>query len=291
MPGHSRRSGFGKIALRLIVPEVVFAWLSIAARVPESSSVLPSALSAMALTEPFVRASCACGMSAAANVNITAIGWTWLITTKAFGSLGEPRVVLEWMMLPTSSRRIPATERRHQLGVAQLGLGVLDRRMVGFDRGLLLSDDRLLCGDLLFRCKPLFGERHVSAKIELPVFEVSLVASKIGLSLVELRLVRARIELGQELAFLDRLAILEVDADNLLRDHATDGCQVERRHIADPSQHDREILFLDRGRVVDAILISHEPGASGACCQRTSRRSPRCKVISTIGGTRACSSG
>src|SRR6516225_6955594 len=211
IPGHSLRSGLGKIALRLIVPEVVFAWLSIAARVPESSSVLPSALSAMALTEPFVRASCACGMSAAANVNITAIGWTWLITTKAFGTLGEPRVVLEWMMLPTSSRRIPATERRHQLGVAQLGLGVLDRRMVGFDRGLLLSDDRLLCGDLLFRCKPLFGERHVSAKSSPFLTDWPSLKSMLTICSVTMLLT---------------------------------GCQVERRHIADPSQHDREILFL-----------------------------------------------
>src|ERR1700730_13238550 len=58
MPGHSLRSGLGKIALRVIVPEVVFAWLSIAASVPVSSSVLPSALHAMALTVPFAIASC-----------------------------------------------------------------------------------------------------------------------------------------------------------------------------------------------------------------------------------------
>jgi hypothetical protein len=34
-------------------------------------------------------------MSDTPSVNITLIGWTWLITTKAFGSLGKPRVVLE----------------------------------------------------------------------------------------------------------------------------------------------------------------------------------------------------
>ena len=95
MPGHSLRSGLGKIALRVMVPEVVFAWLSIAASVPVSSSVLPSALSAIAFTGPFASASWTSGMSAAANVNITLIGCTWLMTTKAFGSLGEPRVVLE----------------------------------------------------------------------------------------------------------------------------------------------------------------------------------------------------
>ena len=47
----------------------------------------------------------------------------------------------------------------------------------------------------------------------------------------------------------------------------------------------------DLRAIVDAICISHEPAASGACCRRTFRRSPRCKAISTIGGTKACSSG
>jgi hypothetical protein len=38
---------------------------------------------------------------------------------------------------------------------------------------------------------------------------MSLVAGKIGLRLVELRLIGARIELGQELALLDRLPVLK----------------------------------------------------------------------------------
>jgi hypothetical protein len=62
------------MALRPIVPEAVLAWLSIAARVPVSSSILPSALEATTSTEPFARASCTGKMSAAAKVNITLIG-------------------------------------------------------------------------------------------------------------------------------------------------------------------------------------------------------------------------
>jgi hypothetical protein len=50
------------------------AWLSIAASVPVSSSVLPSTLNAIALTAPFASASCTSGMSAAVKVNITLIG-------------------------------------------------------------------------------------------------------------------------------------------------------------------------------------------------------------------------
>jgi hypothetical protein len=51
MPGHNLRSGLGKIALSVIVPEVVFAWLSIAASVPVFSSVLPAEPNAMAFCE------------------------------------------------------------------------------------------------------------------------------------------------------------------------------------------------------------------------------------------------
>jgi hypothetical protein len=35
-------------------------------------------------------------------------------------------------------------ERRHQFRVAELGLGIFDRRLIGFDRGRFLSDFGLL---------------------------------------------------------------------------------------------------------------------------------------------------
>src|SRR6476659_7625363 len=74
---------------------------------------------------------------------------------------------------------------------------------------------------------------------------MGLVTSEIGLRLVELRLKGARIELGQELAFFDKLAILEVDADDRFCDHAADRRRVERRNVSDPGQHDREIALLN----------------------------------------------
>ena len=54
--------------------------------------------------------------------------------------------------------------------------------------------------------------------------------------------------LRQELALFDVLAFLEVDAEDLFRDQAAHRCRIERRDIADPGQHDRKILSLDRGR-------------------------------------------
>src|SRR3954454_8299290 len=77
---------------------------------------------------------------------------------------------------------------------------------------------------------------------------MGLVAGEIGFRLIELRLKGARVELGQELALFDGLAVLEIDADDRFRDHAADRRRVQRRNIADPGQHDREILLFDGGR-------------------------------------------
>ena len=91
-------------------------------------------------------------------------------------------------------------ERRHQLGVAQLGLGVLNRRLIGFDRGFELRDLGLLRGYLLLWGKALLLQRNIPTEVELRIFEMGLVADEIRLRLVELRLISARIELGQQVA-------------------------------------------------------------------------------------------
>ena len=41
------------------------------------------------------------------------------------------------------------------------------------------------------------------------------------------------------------MRILEVDAEDLFRDHAADRRRVQRRYVADPGQHDRKILLFD----------------------------------------------
>jgi hypothetical protein len=106
---------------------------------------------------------------------------------------------------------------------------------------------RLLGGYLLLWGKASLLQRDVAGEVDLRVVEMGLVAGKIGLGLVELRLVRARIELGQQLAFIDGLAVLEVDADNRLCHHAANRRRVQRRDIADSGQHDREIFRLNCG--------------------------------------------
>ena len=139
-------------------------------------------------------------------------------------------------------------KRRHQFRIAKLGFGVFDRRLIRFDNGLFLSDLCFLRGDLLLRCEALLCQRDVSAEIDLPIFEMGLIAGEIGLRLVELRLIGTRVKLRQELAFFDVLAILEVDAKDLLRNQAAHRRRVQRRHVANPRQHDGKALLLDGGR-------------------------------------------
>ena len=246
MPGHSWRSRIGEDCLegyrpgggiRLVVDcgERAGIELGLAVR---AQCDRPS-------TGPFASASCTSGMSVAANVNITLIGCTWLITTRAFGSLGRApcRARVNDVADIEQTNSGDAVEWSHQFRIAQLGLGIFDRRLIGFDRRLFLSDHRLLGGDLLLRRKSLFLQWNIAAEIDLSIFEMGLVAGEIGLGLVELRLIGARIELGQELALLDKLAVLEVDADDRSCDHAADRRRIERRHIADPGQYDRKIAF------------------------------------------------
>jgi hypothetical protein len=162
-----------------------------------------------------------------------------------------------------------AVKWHHQFRIAQLGFGVLDRRLVGFDNGLDLGVFRSLRRNLLLRRKALFFQRDVPAEVDPPIFKMRLVAGKVGLRLVEPRVIGARIELRQELALFDVLAVLEVDAEDLFRDHAAHRSRIERRHIADPGQHDREILSLDRvamtGTGCGGLGIA-APGLCAKCC-------------------------
>ena len=74
-------------------------------------------------------------------------------------------------------------ERCHQFCIAELGFGVFDRRLIGFDNGLFLCVLSLLRGDLLLRRKALFLQRDIPVEVDPPIFEMGLVAGEIGLRL------------------------------------------------------------------------------------------------------------
>src|SRR6202011_574834 len=72
-------------------------------------------------------------------------------------------------------------ERRDQLGGAELGLGIFDRRLIRLYRGLLLGDHRLLSGDLLRGCEAFPFQRDIPAQINLRILQMGLVAREISL--------------------------------------------------------------------------------------------------------------
>jgi hypothetical protein len=77
---------------------------------------------------------------------------------------------------------------------------------------------------------------------------VRLVVGESRLSLIELSLKSAWIDLREQVALLDGLAFLEVDARDQARDLAADGRGVESGHGAKAGQHDRHIAPLNRCR-------------------------------------------
>ncbi len=101
-------------------------------------------------------------------------------------------------------------DRRYDAGVAEDGAGVLDRRVVRLDLRLELRDERALRVDRLGG-DDVGGKAGVAFEIALGIGELHLVQHLFGDGLVELGLVGDRVDLGQQVALLDLLTLLEVD--------------------------------------------------------------------------------
>ena len=137
-----------------------------------------------------------------------------------------------------------ARDRRLDLGVVELGLGVENGRIVGGDlRGQLRHRGTLGVGLLPGR---EFAELGVALQIEIGVGEVGLVLRLLGLGLIERRLVGARIDFGEQVALIDQLAFLERDLVDLAVDAGPHLHGIEALNGAEPGQVDRKIGLLDR---------------------------------------------
>src|SRR6516165_6328806 len=77
---------------------------------------------------------------------------------------------------------------------------------------------------------------------------MGLIALQRRLCLVKLCLISTRIDLGEQIAFLDRLALAEVNADQGPGDLAVDRGCIESRDGAEAGQYDRHVVLLDGGR-------------------------------------------
>jgi hypothetical protein len=118
-----------------------------------------------------------------------------------------------------------AVKRRSNRGVAQLGLGIFDGRLVGLDDLLVLGDEGALGIGLLLRRGMLLRESGVALEIELRIGEMGLVAGQRRLRLIELCLEGAWIDLRENLPALYLLSLGEVDLLERTRDLRADRCR------------------------------------------------------------------
>ena len=138
-----------------------------------------------------------------------------------------------------------AVDRRRQARVAELHVGGIDQRLIGFDGGLQLRHLRLLGVDQLRRGIALLRQRGVAVEIGQGIRELRLIAIAVRRQLVDLGLIGTRVDLREQVAGMDRLALGEVDADDLALDLAAHDDGVVGDHGADAGQIDRHVMLSD----------------------------------------------
>ena len=94
-----------------------------------------------------------------------------------------------------------SADRRGDARIDELQFRVVDLPLVGFDRALVLAHQRLLGVDVLRE------ERAIALEVELGVLEQRLILRQLSLCLSELHFERSRVDLGEQFARLDELAL------------------------------------------------------------------------------------
>src|SRR5882757_7620514 len=128
----------------------------------------------------------------------------------------------------------PAAQRSCNLAINQLQFFVVNLRLVGAYSSLQLSYGRILRVHLLLRDHALFMQLVIPCKVNSGVVELGLVAGQLSLHLLQGHLERPGIDFGQEIAFPNKLALLENDLLELPIDSAFHGDSVEWGHRTEP---------------------------------------------------------
>ena len=99
----------------------------------------------------------------------------------------------------------------------------------------------ILVGDLLLGDRILLGELLIAGEVALGLAEQRRVLGQLPLRLRQRRLIGARIDLGEEVALLDDLALGEPDFLQVAGDLGADGHGLERRHRAEGVDGQRHV--------------------------------------------------
>ena len=156
----------------------------------------------------------------------------------------------------------PARNGRRDARVAQLQLGRIGLGLVGGHRALVLAHQRSLGIDLLAGNGILGLQLLVALQVQLGVLEQRLVALQRALDLVEAGLEAARIDLGQQLAGLDLVAFLEMQAQQLARHLGAHHGRGARVHGADGADQHAHVAPLHHAHGHRLRLGTHGAGAA-----------------------------
>src|SRR5271163_2903576 len=137
----------------------------------------------------------------------------------------------------TGSARATSAARRpaHQSACAGLASG--SRRSTMSHGALVLLDQEFLVGDLLHGDRVLLAERLKSLEIGFGLLQKALVVSQSSLGRVQGGLKGARIDLREEVALLNDLALFEADRLQLPVDLGLNGDCREGRHGPQARDH------------------------------------------------------
>src|SRR5260370_6744737 len=113
-----------------------------------------------------------------------------------------------------------ATDRRGDAGIRELQFGVVNLALVRRDGAIELPNQRCLSVKLLLRDDAFFKQKLESFEIYFGVSALRLIFGELPQSLCKLDLERTRIDLSEQISFVDELPLLECDA-NELTIHAT----------------------------------------------------------------------
>jgi hypothetical protein len=122
---------------------------------------------------------------------------------------------------------------------------------------------RRLGVELLTRHGILRGKALVARKIDLRAFQLRFVARELTALLRQRRLIGPRIDLGEQVAFLDLVAFLEHHLDQIAADLGADGDACERCYRSQRIELDPDIALADGFRD-DRHRRAAEPAAAAS---------------------------
>src|SRR2546421_12937020 len=137
-----------------------------------------------------------------------------------------------------------AADRRSDAGIGELEFGVVNQALIRCNGAIKLTNQCCLGIELLLRDDAFFKEQLITLKIDLGVLPLRLVFSKLSQSLLKLDLEGTRINLGEEISFVDKLTFLKRDAAELAIDAAANRDGVEGGDRTKTIEIDRQVAAL-----------------------------------------------